>query len=705
MSHFSNTFFGWTLLAIASSGTPVALAQPASLQVTVTSNQDTVQPDEGVTLREAIQLVNGTRTLEQLSPAERSQVQTLSTSDAPRIQFNLPADQTSIRLTSLLPPLDRPGTVIDGTTQPGYQTRSVIQELPIAAPVVAIAPVDGTEIFRGLTITADNVTVRGLSLYGFTSIHTSTAGVPPADIFISHRLPPPDISKQPTPANAAPYYPDDLPPKNVVIEDNWLGFPPSDDVATAVPTPETRSAFGVSIFNASGTIVRRNWIANHDGSGIITSVNADGAQIRENVITGNGVAGMPDAIRLEGSIRESQIAGNLICANDGSGVYLFKPDGSVQIQDNLIVYNGRRLRRAAVYVMGSNHAIRNNQIRYQVGPGVVVSAVQDSRNVAILDNRFSDLEGLSIDLVQRQGAGVFDFQRGDGVNPLRDSGNRHKDTGNAGVNAPQFVSREFLILADTVSSQSGAASAPVQVFGKADPNTRIDIYRVAGINEGYGPLNEAVATTTADSEGKFSVTVNGLRISEQISAIATHPTDGTSEPARNATVRSLTEAAPVPLPSPIRSIPRCVTPPQPEPPPPEPVPPEPITIQVPTRIHFALDSDRISPKTAPILERIAQVMRENPVLVVEIEGHADPRASDAYNLNLAARRARSARNYLLRRGIAPERMTLRSRGERQRLSRGSSRLDYARDRRVEFIFQDARGLQLIVQEQDLQLEP
>jgi outer membrane protein OmpA-like peptidoglycan-associated protein len=96
---------------------------------------------------------------------------------------------------------------------------------------------------------------------------------------------------------------------------------------------------------------------------------------------------------------------------------------------------------------------------------------------------------------------------------------------------------------------------------------------------------------------------------------------------------------------------------------------------------------------------------ENPYILVTIEGHTDPRATDAYNLALGERRAIAARNYLLRRGIAPERMTIRSFGERQRIAPGSTRLDYARDRRAEFIYRDARDIEVIIQEQDLQIEP
>ncbi|XHX77016.1 MAG: OmpA family protein [Stenomitos frigidus ULC029] len=712
------------ILSVFASGVAVAqtsdtTAAPA-LRVTVNSNQDgAVQADEGLTLREAIAIVNGMLPLDRLSPAEQGQVEPLTGSASSQIAFQLPEGQTTIRLMDVLPALQRDGLLLDGTTQPGYQAeRSAINELPMPVPVVAIAPAEGKEVFRGLTVAADNITIRGLSLYGFTSTHRETASTPPADIFITHRLPPPDISKQRTPANFAPYYKDDVPSQNVVIENNWLGIPPSEQPSASTQNSKLktqnspRSAFGVSVFNGISTTIRRNWIADHDGSAIITSVNAQNLQVSENVIIGNGVAGMPDAIRLEGAVNQSQITGNLICANDGSGVYLFKPNGAVQIKDNQIIYNGRRLRRAAIYLMGSNHQVTGNQIRYQTGPGVVVAAYPTSRQNQIGTNRFSNLEGLSIDLVTRQGTGgsqyadpvveagtdVSDYQRGDGINPQRDTPNRRKETGNSAINAPRFASKEFFML------DAEAAKPSVQVLGKADPGSKIELYQVSGKDDGYGPLSEPIATTETDANGNFSTTI-AASVGEQISAIATDPRYGSSEPARLAVVRSLSPSAPLAASQPPTSLPRCTTPVVQQPPPqPEP-PPDVVRLTVPKNIHFALDKATISAATARVLDRIAQVLVENPYILVTIEGHTDPRATDAYNLALGERRAIAARNYLLRRGITPERMTIRSIGERQRLAPGSTRLDYARDRRAEFIYRDARDIEVMIQEQDLQIEP
>jgi outer membrane protein OmpA-like peptidoglycan-associated protein len=698
---------GW-MVAMTSGLSSAAIAAPPTFTITVNSSQDgPVQADENLTLREALLLVNGRLTLDQLSADEQAQV--TPNAEGNRIGFNLPSDQTTIRLLEALPVLEQPNTLLDGTTQPGYAIQPSINEVPLYAPIVAVTPADNQKILRGLVIAANNVTIRGLSLYGFTQTHTSTASTPPADIFISHRLPPPDISKQPTPANFSPFYADDLPAQNAVIEQNWLGVAPSaaaqargsagaakpssQDLQPVMPGGD-RSAFGVVVFNGTRATLHQNWIANHDGSAILTSVNATQLQVTNNVITGNGLAGMPDAIRLEGDISQAKIASNIICANDGSGVYLFKPHGAAQITDNQIIFNGRRLRRAAVYLMGNNHQVTNNQIRYQTAAGVVVASYPNSSQNQIQANRFSNLEGLSIDLVAEHNTGVFDYQRGDGPNPQRNSEQRRRDTGNGAVNAPKFASRQFI-------TTDGTAA----VTGTADPGSQVEIYRAAAAQDGFGPLGEPIATAETDAQGKFSVQVQGLPELEEISAIATDPRYGTSEPARNAMLSVdptvLRPASPV-APT---SNPQCTTPYGETPPVVPPTAVLPPQVTVPGNIYFGLDQDAISAKSAQVLDQIVAVLQANPSITVTIVGHTDPRSSDAYNIALGLRRARNARNYLIQQGIAPARLTIRTQGEQQLVSQGTTRLDYARDRRAEFIYKDLSGIEVIVQDTDLQVEP
>ncbi len=676
--------FGTGYLAIAETTNP-------HYQITVNSDRDDeIQPDRELTLREAIAIANGSLAIENLSEPERAQIKPISNSKGSQIGFNLPSDRTTIKLRKALPDISSQNLIIDGTTQSGYDPqKSFAQELAIPQPIVAIAPADGVEIFRGLTIVADGVTIKGLSLYGFNAIASVPTTTPSADIFISHQAPPPDTSQQQQPAKSSPFYDSNRPPQGVTLEANWLGITPTGEM------PKQPSSFGVYLFNSTDAIVRHNRIAYHESSGIITSVKATGTQIIENAITSNGFNGMPHGIYLEGEIANLRIKGNTLCANDGSGVYLFKPTGAIAIEDNRILFNDRSTSYAAIYLMGNDHQVTNNQIRNQRGSGVAIAAFPKSDRNLIRKNTFTALTGLSIDLIAQRHVSDRDFMTGDGVNLPRDSHFRRVDTANGAINAPKFLANAFPMFTQN----------QVNIDGTADPDTEIDIYRVTGkINPNlpYGALSEYLTTVKTDANGKFAAYLNNLQVGDTISAIATDPQYGTSEPAFNAQIVNPDLTAPT-LANADETIPACTTPPQIVQTPP---PPETIVLSVPRQVHFALDRDTISPRTAKILDRIATALKQYPTIMITLQGHTDPRASDAYNLELGFRRSRAVRNYLMRQGIASERMTVRSLGETQRTSQNNQVIDYARDRRVEIEFADVRDVEIRFesQQEDLQLE-
>ncbi|MFM7407854.1 MAG: OmpA family protein [Cuspidothrix sp.] len=330
---------------------------------------------------------------------------------------------------------------------------------------------------------------------------------------------------------------------------------------------------------------------------------------------------------------------------------------------------------------------------------MITSYPQSDRNI-IQDNKFSELEGLSIDLNNQHNVGVEDFQNGDGPNPPRNSPNRKLDTANAAINSPKFLSDNFFL----------GLKSTVGIDGISEPNSQVDIYQITG-KTAYGFLTEKIASTTTDNQGKFSADLSNLQPGDRISAIATLPQYGTSEPAYPAIIRPIDPNQPMVITKKLYppSL-QCLTPVVEKTPPieipnePPEIPPEPIKLKVPKNIHFALDKYNISPASAKILDKIAQVLRDNPSIIVEIYGHTDYRASNQYNIRLGANRAKSTRNYLIRQGISPERMSIRSYGETQLLKPGNSKLDHARNRRSEFIFKDIRGIEVIVQETDLQLE-
>ena len=495
---------------------PPASTQVPAYKIMVNSSQDTeVTPDEQITFREALHLVNGQISFEQLSEGEQRQVKVNSEQDHSLIEFNLPPEEATIFLEKALPSIISNGVVIDGSTNPGYVPNvSGTSELSIPKPIVSLTPQEGREVPRGLTIFADDVTVRGLSLYGFQRINNQEIDlVSTADILISDSFP---LSQEKSAA-----------PRQVLLEDNWLGIAPEPTITT------TSSTFGVFVFNGIDTVIKGNYIANHNGSGIITGQRAENLTIKDNILVGNGQKGISNAIHLEGVIEQTTINSNLICGNHGSAIYLFKTNGVTRITNNQIQDNGQRVHQAAIYLMGSGHEVFNNNITEQKGPGVVVAAYPESDRNFILGNRFSGLDGLSIDLVTRRHVGVQDFQVGDGINPPRNSKNRRLDTANKAINSPQFLSDKFYLIESKVS-----------LDGIADPNAQITLYQVTEPGSNYGPLNQILGEIEADAEGKFAVTFDNLEPGTIISAIANLPETGTSEPAKNVLISELNQESP-----------------------------------------------------------------------------------------------------------------------------------------------------------------
>ncbi|MDX2255925.1 MAG: OmpA family protein [Pseudanabaenaceae cyanobacterium bins.39] len=658
---------------------PVVAQTIPFYNISVNSHQDNNQRDRQITLREAILIANGTLPINQLTDAERAQI--TPSQKLHQINF-IQIDDPKIQLQSALPELIAP-MAIDGTTHPQYQSdRGFSVEIPIPQPIVTITPAPNVEIMRGISITNDNVIIKGLSIYGFNSRHYETAVTPLGDIFIAHRLPPPITTEQQPPAQFAPFHDRDRPASRILIEDNWLGIPPDGSM------PAQPSAFGIYLFHGIQTNISRNRIANHEGSGIITAVDSRDSVIQQNVIEGNGFDGMPDGIRLEGNIDRMQVRSNIICGNAGSAVFLFKPEGAIRVQDNSIKFNSRFYRRSAIHLMGRGNIVSDNRIFNQAGSGVTVEGFPGSDRNIIRQNQFQQIEGLDIDLIHRRNVGERDFRVGDGRNPQRDSYFRRVDTGNAAINTPEFLADVFNRIDDKVG-----------IDGIADPNTEIDIYRLRGT-----AMYELITTIKTNDQGRFSTRLTNLKAGDSLSAIATDPEFGTSEPARPVRISDLNRPIP-PSPPPPPLQPQCTTPP----PPPvaiEPPPPAPPTLQLPRQVHFALDRDFISPASAKVIDRLVTVLKTYPSITLELVGHTDPRATDAYNLELGLRRSRSVSQYLRRQGISPERIVIRSQGERQRLTNQTDVVNYARDRRVEFFLLNIQGIEihLIDQQEDIQVE-
>jgi OOP family OmpA-OmpF porin len=103
------------------------------------------------------------------------------------------------------------------------------------------------------------------------------------------------------------------------------------------------------------------------------------------------------------------------------------------------------------------------------------------------------------------------------------------------------------------------------------------------------------------------------------------------------------------------------------------------------KIYFATDSAEILPKSFPIVDAVAATLIGNPqLLMVEIQGHADERGSDQYNIELTRDRAASVRQALMQRAVDPSRIRSAGYGERCPVDPGHNAQAWEKNRRVEF---------------------
>ena len=102
-------------------------------------------------------------------------------------------------------------------------------------------------------------------------------------------------------------------------------------------------------------------------------------------------------------------------------------------------------------------------------------------------------------------------------------------------------------------------------------------------------------------------------------------------------------------------------------------------------IEFDFDkSDVQGSEAARRLDQVADFMKRHPDVKVLISGHTDSMGSDAYNQSLSERRAKTAADYLVSKGIERSRMTTKGYGESRPIDTNETDEGRQHNRRVEF---------------------
>lgn len=101
-------------------------------------------------------------------------------------------------------------------------------------------------------------------------------------------------------------------------------------------------------------------------------------------------------------------------------------------------------------------------------------------------------------------------------------------------------------------------------------------------------------------------------------------------------------------------------------------------------IYFDTNKATIKPKSIPVLDNAVTYMKKNPGVKLEVQGHTDSVASDAYNMQLSKARADAVRKYMIGKGIEADRLTAKGFGESKPAASNATKEGRAKNRRIEF---------------------
>jgi outer membrane protein OmpA-like peptidoglycan-associated protein len=214
----------------------------------------------------------------------------------------------------------------------------------------------------------------------------------------------------------------------------------------------------------------------------------------------------------------------------------------------------------------------------------------------------------------------------------------------------------FFLLAAVASGSlmllaTGASAQTVRIF---DDTPSVDQLRSIMVPESHPGLTRSIVIQRPDAMARPS----------SVQLAASHDAGG--------------EAPPAAVPMPAKTA-------APAAPPPAPVSSAPVQDAgiVGFRVNFAFDSAALPASSFDFLQRIAELMNEEPQIKLQVEGHTDAKGSPEYNLGLSKRRALSVAEYLVEKcGISPDRLVLVGKGMTEPLT--DDGFD-PRNRRVQFV--------------------
>jgi outer membrane protein OmpA-like peptidoglycan-associated protein len=101
-------------------------------------------------------------------------------------------------------------------------------------------------------------------------------------------------------------------------------------------------------------------------------------------------------------------------------------------------------------------------------------------------------------------------------------------------------------------------------------------------------------------------------------------------------------------------------------------------------VFFEQGRPLLKPESYPELDRLVQVLKENPTIEIELSGHTDNVGNPAALLSLSQERVATVKDYLVKNGIHGSRITGRGYGATRPLVKNDTEANRRMNRRVEF---------------------
>lgn len=108
-------------------------------------------------------------------------------------------------------------------------------------------------------------------------------------------------------------------------------------------------------------------------------------------------------------------------------------------------------------------------------------------------------------------------------------------------------------------------------------------------------------------------------------------------------------------------------------------------IEIGQKIFFAFGTTKILPKSDPLLDEVAQALKDRASICVRVEGHTDNKGSREQNLQLSEGRAAAVRDYLLVQGIDAGRLSAKGYADTLPIDSNTTLEGRENNRRVEFV--------------------